>query len=79
MVCYGQPVAAPAQMFELPGFTAFDAAVSYLDATIRDECDQDSVYAWNDDRTRTVDEVVHMLAEVAELYGSGDSTVDGVR
>src|SRR5262245_52498658 len=53
MVCYGSPVQAPALMFEHPGFASFEAAVSYLDATLRDECDQESVYTWNDDRTRT--------------------------
>ena len=76
MVCYGEPVATPAHMVELPGFTAFDAAVSYLDATLRDECDQDSVYTWNDDRNRTVEQVLHTLVEVAELC-EGDSTLDG--
>jgi hypothetical protein len=78
MVCYGSPVQAPALMFEHPGFAQFDAAVSYLDGTLRDECDQESVYTWNDDRARTVGDILHMLSEVAELR-EGDSTLDGVR
>jgi hypothetical protein len=78
MVCYGQPQAAPALMFEKPGFAQFEAAVSYLDATLRDECDQESVYTWNDDRDRTVGDVLHMLAEVAESCRC-DSTMDGAR
>ena len=76
MVCYGSPVAAPALMHDEPGFTEFDAAVSYLDATLRGECDQDDVYTWNDDRDRTVEEVLHMLVEVADTC-EGDSTLDG--
>jgi hypothetical protein len=39
MVCYGSPVQAPALMFEHPGFASFEAAVSYLDSTLPDECD----------------------------------------
>ena len=78
MVCYGSPVQAPALMFEHPGFASFEAAVSYLDATLRDECDQESVYTWNDDRCRTVGDVLHMLSEVAESF-EGDSTLDGAR
>ena len=58
MVCYGSPVQAPALMFEHPGFARFDAAVSYLDGTLRDECDQESVYTWNDDRDRTVGDIL---------------------
>jgi hypothetical protein len=78
MVCYGSPVQAPALMFEHPGFARFEAAVSYLDSTLRDECDQESVYTWNDDRDRTVGDVLHMLSEAAETC-PGDSTVDGAR
>src|SRR5262249_49606418 len=78
MVCYGEPVQSPALMWDKPGFVDFDATVSYLDATLRDECGQDYVYTWNDDRDRTVEEVLHMLSEVADLC-EGDSTLDGAR
>jgi hypothetical protein len=78
MVCYGSPVQAPALMFEHPGFAQFEAAVSYLDSTLRDDCDQESVYTWNDDRCRTVRDVLHMLSEIAESF-EGDSTLDGAR
>jgi hypothetical protein len=77
MVCYGRPVAAPAQMFDHPGFDEFETAVSFLDALLTDEYGQD-VYSWNDDRTRTQDDVVHVLAEVADAY-QGHSTRDGAR
>jgi len=78
MVCYGEPQLAPALMFNKPGFAQFEAAVSYLDATLRDECDQESVYTWNDDRARTLKDVLQVLVEVAE-FCEGDSILDGAR
>jgi hypothetical protein len=78
MVCYGGPQPAPALMFDKPGYLEFEAAVSYLDATLRDECDQESVYTWNDDRARTLKDVLQVLVEVAECC-EGDSTLDGAR
>jgi hypothetical protein len=78
MVCYGSPVQAPALMFDKPGFAQFEAAVSYMDSTLRDECDQESVYTWNDDRCRTLGDVLRVLCEVAESF-EGDSTLDGAQ
>jgi hypothetical protein len=77
MVCYGSPVATPAQMFDHPGFDEFETAVSFLDALLTDEYGQD-VYSWNDDRARTQDDVLHVLAEVVDTY-KGHSTLDGAR
>jgi hypothetical protein len=78
MVCYGSPAQAPALMFDKPGFAQFEAAVSYLDATLRDDCGQESVYTWNDDRCRTVGDVLHVLCEVADCC-EGDSSLVGAR
>ena len=78
MVCYGSPEQAPALMFEKPGFAQFEVAVSYLDAALRDECDQESVYTWNDDRARTLNDVLQVLCEVADCC-LGDSTLDGAQ
>jgi hypothetical protein len=65
MVCYGRPVPAPAQMFDRPGHDEFEAAVSYLDCLLEDERGH-GVYEWNDDRARTVEEVLHVLTAVAD-------------
>jgi hypothetical protein len=66
MVCYGRPVPAPAQMFDRPGFDEFEAAVSYLDQMLKDTYGQDDVYTWNDDKHRTTEDVLDVLAEVAD-------------
>jgi hypothetical protein len=78
MVCYGRPVPAPAQMFDRPGFDEFEAAVSYLDQMLKDTYGQDDVYTWNDDRLRTTEDVLDVLAEVADTC-DGASTLDGAQ
>jgi hypothetical protein len=77
MVCYGSPVTAPAQMFDHPGFDEFETAVALLDDWLKYEYGQD-VYSWNDDRARTVDEVLDALTTVADPY-QGYSTLGGAR
>jgi hypothetical protein len=76
MVCYGRAVPAPAQMFDRPGFDEFEAAVSYLDQMLKDTYGQDDVYTWNDDKHRSSEDVLDVLAEVADTC-DGASTVGG--
>src|SRR5215472_4086506 len=72
MVCYGHPYEAPAQRFGQHGHNEFEATVSYLDQILKDTYGQDDVYTWNDDRARTVGEVIRVLHQVADDYGHAD-------
>jgi hypothetical protein len=70
MVCYGSPVDLPAQMFDHPAFARFESAVAYLDDHIgRTGGDEHyTAYGFNDERGRTVDEVLRAIAAAAEEY-----------
>ncbi|MFG3602096.1 DUF6197 family protein [Micromonospora chersina] len=75
MVCYGGPVDAPAQMFDAPEFTDFEAALTYLDGylALRFPDGQyyeglDNTYDFNDAKGQTADEVIAVLNAAADEW-----------
>jgi hypothetical protein len=71
MVCYGAQVDAPAQHFEDPGWSDFEAAVAYLDRYLDQHLadpDGTDVYSFNDTPGRTADQVTATLREAADEW-----------
>lgn len=72
VVCYGGPVETPTQHFEAPGFTEFEAAITFLDCYLVDR-EGVTAYGFNDAKGRTVQDVRRALNEAADewdrLYG----------
>lgn len=67
MVCYGGPVAAPAQMFDDPGFGRFEAALAFLDQVLNDRFGV-VAYEFNDARGRVAIEVRAALDGAADVW-----------
>ncbi|MDR7273604.1 DUF6197 family protein [Catenuloplanes atrovinosus] len=67
MVCYGGPCEQPTEMFDEPGFAAFETSLLYLDRYLMDRFELDS-FTFNDTKGRTASEAIGALLVAAEHY-----------
>ena len=67
VVCYGEPILAPALNYDDPAWVDFDAARQALDEYLLPRYGVEA-YGFNDDRDRTAGQIIEALRAAAELW-----------